>query len=183
MKITNKYLLSSAACLALVMSAGQVMAETVTTKTVVAPKVIPDAEVVNFSSFDLNGDNILSMEEVGTKLFYVFDTDNNEVIDNKEFDHRQVVTVTPMEKETYTFTDWDSDGETDEATFEYETFFEQSGLMRFDQNMDGLSGEEFIQHTMLELDIDKSGVLEIDEWQKAYEISTRPANADNERYN
>ena len=183
MKTPSKLLLASAACFALV-SVKPASADTVTTTTVVQPQELPEgSNVVNFSAFDLNGDNILSMNEVGEKLFYVFDTDGNEVIDNIEFDNKNVMTLTPMEKDTYTFTDWDEDGVAESATYTYETFYQESGLMRFDKNKDGLSPADFTGHTLLELDIDNSKVIELDEWKKAYIASVAPDNADNERYN
>ena len=182
MRLSNKILLASAA-FAVLWSIPPVSAETVTTKTVVHPKTIPDTDKVNFSAFDLNHDNILSMDEVGETLFYVFDTDGNETIDNIEFDHRQVITVIPMEKDTYTFVDWDNDGNVDKSSYTYDTFFQRSGLMRFDKNVNGLSASEFIDHGFLELDEDDSTVIELDEWKLAYEESMRPENAKQERYN
>ena len=182
MKLSGKVLLASAACVAL-MSVAPANAETVTTKTVVHQKVVPDTDKVNFSAFDINHDGVLSMDEVGEKLFYVFDTDGNETIDNLEFDHRQVMTIIPMEKDTYTYVDWDNDGDVDESTYTYQTFFQQSGLMRFDNNMDGLSPAEFINEGFLALDDDKSTVIELDEWKEAYQHSMRPSAAEQERYN
>lgn len=182
MKFT-KLLMASAACCAFIISAPAVNADTtVTTETMVQQKDLPNVKKTNFSAFDLNEDGILSMQEVGTKLFYIFDTDGNEVIDNIEFDKKQVMTVIPMEKNTYTYVDFDADGEAEEATYTHETFFEVSGLMRFDDNMDGLSASEFIAHSFLELDDDKSAVIELEEWQEAYEESVRPATAEQERY-
>lgn len=181
MRYSKKLLLASVAGMALITMPAH--AETVTKKTVVQQKELPEMNKTNFSAFDLNDDQVLSMQEVGEKLFYIFDTDGNEVIDNIEFDHKQVMTVIPMEKDTYTFVDWDNDGEAEQSTYTRENFFEVSGLMRFDKNMDGLTAEEFIGKTMLELDIDKSKVIELDEWESAYEESVRPANAEQERYN
>ncbi len=182
MKITKKILLASAACAAL-FTVAPAMAETVTTTTIVHQKDIPDTEKVNFSAFDLNGDGVLSMPEVGTELFYIFDTDDNEVIDNLEFNHKQVMTIIPMEKEVYTYTDWDNDGDTDETAFTHEMFFNQSGLMRFDENMDGLSAADFINKSMLELDTDESTVIELDEWQQAYQDTYGRPVSDQDRYN
>jgi len=41
-------------------------------------------------------------------------------------------------------------------------------LNRFDKDNDGLSAEEFIGHSALELDTDKSGVVEYPEWKEVY---------------
>ncbi len=155
---------------------------TVTTETLVTQKEIPNTRKTNFSAFDLNMDGVLSMKEVGTKLFYVFDTDGNEVIDNIEFKHRQIMTIIPMEENTYTYMDWNSDGATDQATYTYDTFFQTSGLARFDKNMDGLSAQEFIGASMLEMDDDKSGMIEIGEWKEAYEGLKSNKASEQERY-
>lgn len=182
MKLSNKLLLASASCALLFSTAPANADTTVTTKTVVHQKELPNTNKTNFNAFDLNEDGILSMQEVGEKLFYIFDTDGNEVIDNIEFDHKQVMTIIPMQKDTYTYVDIDNDGKTDSATYTYETFIQQSQLMRFDENMDGLSPADFIEMSFLELDDDKSKVIELDEWKEEYTAKVRPANAEQERY-
>ncbi len=183
MKHSHKYLLATAAC-ALLLGAPSVQAETITTKTVVHQQPLPEnAQKINFSAFDLNQDGILSMQEVGEKLFYVFDTDGNEVIDNIEFDHKQVMTIIPMEKDTYKYVDWDNDGQPESTTITYETFIDQSMLMAFDKEMDGLSPADFIEMTFLELDDDKSKAIELEEWKEEYHAKIKPANAEQERYN
>src|SRR5690606_33257010 len=101
MKSFNKIVLTSIFIPALCIShVGH--SETITTKTIVSQQDIPNVQKTNFSAFDLNGDNILSMSEVGQKLFYVFDTDGNEVLDNIEFNNKKIMTIIPMEKMTYT---------------------------------------------------------------------------------
>lgn len=184
MKLAYRTLLTVAGC-ALLTGMTPAQAETVvkTTKTVVHQKDLPNTKKTNFSAFDLNEDGILSMKEVGTKLFYIFDTDGNEVIDNIEFDHKQVMTIIPMEKTTYTFIDFGGDGDTDVADFTYEDFFKKSGLIRFDKNMDGLSAGEFIGYNIRELDDDDSTVIELEEWKEAYEEARHAPNAEQERYN
>jgi hypothetical protein len=182
MKPYSRLLLASAALIsfAIVTPAG---AETVTTKTVVSQKDVPNVEKTDFSAFDLNHDNVLTMREVGKKLFYVFDNDGNEVIDNIEFQNKKVMTIIPMEKQTFTFMDYDSDGNSDQSTFTYETFIQQSHLMRFDTDMDGLSPAEFIGFSFLETDDDNSKAVELEEWEEAYSLLTRPKAAEQERYN
>ncbi len=157
-------------------------ADTVVEKTVVTQKELPDVEKIDFSAFDLNGDDILSMSEVGEKLFYTFDTDGNEVIDNIEFNHKQVMTIIPMEKRVFKFVDYDDDGRTDQSSYTYEEFIEQSMLMRFDENMDGLSPADFIKMSFLALDDDKSSVIELEEWKEEYLSTVLPHN-EPERYN
>lgn len=155
---------------------------TSTTQTVVTPVDLPNMEKTNFAAFDLNKDGILDMAEVGTKLFYIFDTDGNEVIDNIEFKNKKVMTIIPMEKETFKFVDYNSDGAADDTAYTHESFFKTSGLMRFDQNMDGLSPHDFVEQTFLVLDDNNSKAIELDEWKEAYIDYARPAVAEQERY-
>lgn len=182
MRFLNKLLITSAGC-ALILGAASAHAETVTTKTIVHTKELDNAQKIDFSALDMNGDSILSMKEVGEKLFYIFDADGNEVIDNIEFDHKNVMTIIPMEKEIFTFVDWDNDGSTDQATYTYETFIDQSGLMRFDENHNGLSPADFMEMSFLELDDNKSKAIELDEWKEEYMVKVKPAAAEQERYN
>ena len=182
MKLTHKLLLASAAFLAFGAGA-PAFAETVTTTTVVSQKDVPNMIKTDFSTFDLNGDNILSMREVGAKLFYIFDTDGNEVIDNIEYEHKQVMTIIPMEKQTFTFVDFNSDGKAEATAYDYEGFIKESRLMRFDKNMDGLSAHEFVDYTFLEMDDNNDKAVTLDEWKEAYIASLAPKNAEPERYN
>lgn len=158
-------------------------ADTVTTKTVVSQKNLAELQSTDFVSFDLNHDNILSMTEVGEKLFYIFDTDGNEVIDNIEFKNKKVVTIIPMEKQTFTFVDHDNDGIADKSSYTYETFIQQSHLMRFDDNADGLSPADFLERSFLEVDRDNSKAIELDEWKKIYIASVSPETSDPDHYN
>lgn len=169
-----------------VLLAGAAHAETVTTttRTVVQQQPIPPGDVLmNFQQFDLNGNGILSMPEVGEKLFYIFDTDGNEVIDNIEFNRDRVVTITPMEKITVKMVDIDSDGVSEASNYTYETFNQSSGLARFDGDLDGLSPADFIDTSFLALDTDSSKAIELDEWKKAYISSRAPLSADQDGYN
>ena len=135
MKHYKRHLIATAAVCILGVSATVVNAETVTTKTVVSTKHLNGVDRVNFASFDLNGDGILSMSEVGERLFYAFDMDGNEVIDNIEMNKKSVMTIIPMEKQTFKFVDDNNDGKTDEGAYTYETFIEKSKLMRFDKDI------------------------------------------------
>jgi hypothetical protein len=160
-----------------------VYAETVTTQTFVTGKPLPNVEQIDFSSFDLNSDGILSMPEVGERLFYAFDMDGNEIIDNIEFDKKSFATIIPMEKRTYTFVDQDNNGTIDAKTYNYETFIQQSNLMRFDRNMDGLSPAEFIGHAFLEMDDNNDGAIDLAEWKESYIQMVIPPVAEQEHYN
>lgn len=187
MKSTKKLLLASAAvaicALPVCIMAESAIAKTVTTKTVVQHQEFPTDGRVEFSVFDLNNDHVLTMQEVGKKLFYIYDTDGNEVIDNNEFDNKKVVTIAPVQKNTYTFVDYDNDGHAEEATYTYETFLERSLLAEFDEDMDGLSAEDFIETSFLKLDDDGSKAIELEEWEEEYMARVKPENAEQERYN
>jgi Ca2+-binding EF-hand superfamily protein len=185
MKSYKKALAVSAAVLALgmVVSSAQAQSDTVTTKTMVVPKEIPNINRVDFAEFDLNNDGVLSMEEVGEKLFYLFDNDGNHVIDNIEFTNRKVMTIVPMEKHTYTYIDHNSTGTVDKTKYTHETFYEQSMLARFDDDVRGLSPESFIGHSFLEMDTNRDGAVDIHEWKAAYIKSVLPEVAKQERYN
>lgn len=143
-------------------------AETVTTRTTVTQMDMPAGSAVHFETFDVNQDRVLSMEEVGEKLFYLFDKDGNEVIDNLEFTRNEVLTIVPMERETMKLVDIDDDGRTDVAAYDYDSFVQASRLIKFDRDVDGLSAEDFIETGFLELDSDDSTTIELDEWKRAY---------------
>ena len=156
---------------------------TMTTKSVVNQKPVDGHVEVNFDSLDLNKNGTLSMVEVGERLFYIFDVDGNEVIDNIEFNQNRVITIAPMEKHTLKMVDFESDGNVELSTYTYETFSRTSGLTRFDEDRDGLSASEFIDTSMLKLDTDESKMIELDEWKKAYIATRAPKAADQDGYN
>ncbi len=178
----QKLLLSSVAAIAMAFSISTANAETVHTETYVQSQGIEGATRINFADFDLNKNGVFSKPEVGKKLFYVFDTDGNEVIDNIEWDKTSMYTITPMEKQTFKFVDFDDDGNADTSTYTYETFYDASGLIRFDQDKNGLSASEFINVGFQELDDNDNNTIELDEWEEAYTEMTSPPNAEQERY-
>lgn len=126
------------------------------------------ARIINFIDFDLVKDGILSINEVGEMLFKLYDTDGNNVIDNIEYEHRAVITVMPMEKNTTVFYDFDGDGKTDETQHTYETFMQDTLLTRFDKNKDGLSPHEFMDMGFLKGDVNNDKVIDLKEWQGSY---------------
>ena len=117
------------------------------------------------------------------ELFYIFDTDGNEVIDNIEWNNENVYTITPVEVETFKYVDHNDDGTAEHASYTYETFWKASGLARFDKDDTGLSASEFIGTGYQELDINDNNTIEMKEWQKAYTEMKKPEVAEQERYN
>jgi hypothetical protein len=197
-----KYLTLSVATVALLAAAPVVQAETVTTiitptpapvqvvpsttvvttKTHEVTKDMPNTNRVNFDVFDVNGDGSFSMAEVGERLFYSFDLDGNETIDNIEWSKRSLMTIVPSERETFKFVDYDGDGMTDNTTYTYETFYKASDLVKFDQNEDGLSPEEFIGVGFQKLDLSDNNLIELKEWKAAY-LESRAKHNTEENYN
>ena len=181
-KILNTSFLTAAAAVFMFTAAAN--AETVIeTTTTVTPQMQADTRYIDVDTFDDNNDGILTMSEVGTELFYIFDRDGNEVIDNIEFETNSMMTLTPMQKETVTVVDVYADGNIDQATYTYEEFIQQSKLDKFTDDNNGLSPEEFINDEFLALDDDGSTVLEREEWEEAYIAMLHPKSAEQERYN
>lgn len=158
-------------------------AATVVTDTIIQQKEIPDTIKVNFIEFDANKDGSLSRREVGEKLFYIFDTDGNEVIDNIEYTRPQVITLIPMEKQIITSIDFNDDSIPDDSSLNQEEFMQQSLLYKFDQNKDGLSARDFLAQVFWQLDDDNDRTVDIKEFEAAYIESTSPGAANPNRYN
>lgn len=178
--MTRTILMATAA---LLLTTGLASAETVTTKTTVQQIDMPDMKKIKFQDLDLNKDGILSRDEVGEKLFKLYDTDNNKMIDNLEIKKKSVWTFIPLEKKELTMIDFDDDGKVDEINEKGEEFAEKSMLARFDKDRDGLSAEEFLGLSILQLDTNKTKIVELSEWKAAYIARVKALNADNFRYN
>lgn len=192
----KKFSLTTAAVLAVTVS-GAALADATTqakvkmdesndasvTATSVSKTTTVTAAPTSVMMYDLNGDGMLSQAEIGNKLFYRFDTDGNESLDNIEWNQSIVVNLAPMEKVTVTTMDTDGDGVNEQESIDVEVFMERTGLERFDNDGDGLSPREFTGKSVLELDLDKSGLIEMKEWKKAYMDGRAPLAANNDIYN
>lgn len=181
--MNSRFLKLTAAAIALIGFVPAAHADTVTTKTVVQQKDIPNVNRVDMTMFDLNHDKILSRDEVGEYLFKVFDTDNNHNIDNIEFKQPKFITLIPMEKETMITVDFDNDGVPDKAEHTYESFVQLSQLGRFDDDQDGLSAKEFINTGYEVLDDDEDRQISLEEWKEAYGELLHITVNEPERYN
>lgn len=177
----SNYLTLGAAAAVLLVTAGTSSATTYEKTVTTTPVTRANTVNIDFMEFDLNGDGVLSKNEVGSRLFYIFDTDNNEVIDNREIEAARVYTVTPVEQQTVFKVDFDDDGIADMAEVTYDSFLEQSALARF-SSADQLSAREFIDHSFLELDQNDSKVIERREWVAAYNDLVDPV-AEVDRFN
>ena len=176
----KKFILTTA--LAVTTFAGTAAAESIVVETREQTVPVPGVNQVMFSKFDTNGDGKYSMPEVGETLFYMFDTDGNEVIDNLEWDKKNVITIIPIEREQFIYADTDNDGKTDTVAHSYESFYKASGLMAFDENQDGLSAKEFIGEGFEVLDDDQNKVISLKEWEEVY-LDSRREHDQPENYN
>lgn len=181
--MTYKILTYSTALLAIFAMSPQANAETVKTTTIHEAKDLPEMKKTDFSVFDVNKDGEFSKQEVGEKLFYVFDRDGNEVIDNVEWDRKSMMTIIPMEEHNYKFVDKNEDGYIDQSQYTYQEFFQTSGLIKFDKNYNGLSASEFIEEEFQALDDNDDNLISYEEWKEAYSKATSPENAQPENYN
>ncbi len=163
-------------------TSGAAIANTVVTEKYTQTKELNDVKQIQFSKFDENNDGQYSMPEVGKTLFYMFDTDGNEVIDNMEWNNENVMTIIPVEETKFQYIDTDNDGMTDIQINSYDEFYTVSGLMAFDKNQDGLSAEEFIDEGFEVLDDDQNKVISLEEWQEVY-LKTRMEHNQPENYN
>jgi hypothetical protein len=163
---------------------GYVVKQRVETVTKTRP-ILPEtgARIVNFLDFDLNGDGILSTQEVGEMLFKLFDSDGNALIDNVEFEKRNVMTVVPMQQETVVRYDFNNDGFPDKVERAHETFMEKTQLSRFDLAGGGLSPRDFVGKSFMRMDIDRSRFIELNEWRGAYDEAINRKNRQQVFYN
>ena len=176
---------------------GTVVKKTVTTEqpatTVVKTEITTPGEEhiisgkgersLSFVDFDLNHDGVLSMNEVGKKMFRIYDLDGNGVIDNNEYEQHTVVTVTPSEKTTITSYTIDDEGTADKTTYTRESFMEDSRLTRFGTVKEGLSPHEFIGKAFNLVDINRDHAIDVKEWQGTYIASIDKKNKINAETN
>jgi hypothetical protein len=183
MRIT---LMTASAVAALAMIAPHAPAATVTETTVVTTAPITtDAIPVDFMAFDRNHDGILSAGEIGQTLFYIFDADGNEIIDNVEFDQARIYTMEKVKKEVTVKLDLNDDGIADKVESDTDTALQHTRLARFGSGEADtkLSAREFIGNSFLKLDINDDKAIDLGEWKQAYIESVRPETAIQERYN
>lgn len=174
------------------MAAGIVTQETVIedvvtkrtiTDTYIQQRETPAMKKVDFAAFDINGDGQLSHPEIGEKLFRIFDTDGNHVIDNIEYTKPMVMTVIPMVKREIVTVETAADGKVVETKTSEEEFYKQSMLHKFSDNPAGLSAQDFLSRNYWSLDDNGDKMIDVKEWKDAYTESLRPSAANPNRYN
>jgi Ca2+-binding EF-hand superfamily protein len=179
MKKSNLIASTLMACVLLPAAAFATTYEKTVTTT---PEARPNTIYIDFMKFDMNRDGILSRNEIGETLFYIFDTDGNEVIDNNEINAKKVYTMSPMVEETVVKVDFNDDGQADMSDVSYNSFLDRSHLSRFSTG-EKMSAREFIGDSFLRLDDDESKVIELGEWKESYSRSIAPETTEPERYN
>lgn len=192
MKLLKSTLLSSAVVLGLSLSAPALADNhahsnkdaqlTETESTTVTKTYKTYNKTLNPMKFDQNNDMNLTLNEIGTGLFYIYDVDGNEVIDNIEYDKYAVATQTPVEIEQYKFVDPDGDGISETQTYEYDRFMKYSRLSLFDQEKDGLTAADFLDTSFYNVDDDDNGVISMAEWKEEYLPQTKQRHEESERY-
>lgn len=153
------------------------------TETLVEQKKIANTNEVNLLDFDLNKDGSLTREEVGEKLFYMFDRDGNMIIDNLEQNRVGLITLIPMQKTTIKMVDVGANGKVEERTLNTEEFMAESRLIAYDQNRDGLTPLEFIGVSFNRLDANNDKAVDVEEWKDAYASYVQPKFMRQNHYN
>ncbi len=168
--------------MAALLTAGVAQAETVQTRVVETTTIAPGKTVLNIAELDANKSGTISHDEIGERLFYLYDQDGNEIIDNVEFDKNLMLSVVPVERETITVVDMNDDGIAEETSFSVDTFMRETRLALFDDHADGLSAQDFIGEGFLKLDSNDDMAIDMNEWKSAYTLGMKPHD-DSEKFN
>lgn len=158
-------------------------AKQVKVRVEVEPKIQSNKRTINFMDFDLNNDGVLARDEVGEKLFYIFDKDRNHLIDNIEMKKIGILVFTPMKKKTIEVIDYNSADKSQKVSVNEEEFLEKSQLSKFDQGEDGLSPLDFLGMTFNKVDVRSDHMIDLYEWKRAYAASVRPRHMEAYSYN
>ena len=99
-------------------------------------------------------------EEVGEKLFEVFDGDGNQVIDNLEIKKPRLVVFRHMEKRHIETIDYHTESKSTKKNISHQEFLEKSKLSRFDKNEDGLSPLDFLEMPFNQVNVKDDAVID-----------------------
>lgn len=158
-------------------------AKQVTVREEIAPIKREGTKVIDFMTFDIDGDGALSRDEVGEKLFEIFDRDGNEVIDNIEMKKPSLLTFTTMNKKTTEIIEYYSDDTPQKTKVTQEEFLRKSHLGKFDKGDDGLSPLDFLGTTFYRVNVKNDGVIDLYEFKRAYAKSVKPLHEEDFNYN
>lgn len=161
-----------------------VVTERVHTITEVRPIAPPTGtRLVNLDEYDTNHDGVLSRRETGEMLFKLLDSDGNQIIDNIEFEKRNMMTIAPMEKETVVSYDFDNDGQPDRVERTSEKIEQKTMLSAFDKDGTGMSPKDLAGKEFLNMDVNRDSAIDIYEWRGAYDAAIDKQNRSNARLN
>lgn len=158
-------------------------AKQVKVRVEIEQKSVSNRTRINFSELDINQDGVFSREEVGEKLFEVFDRDGNQVIDNIEMKRVGLITLAPMTKKTIETIDYHSSETPQKVRVSEEEFYRKSKLGMFDKNDDGLSPLDFLEMRFNKVDVRRDGVIDLYEWKRAYAASVKRMHEEDFNYN
>jgi hypothetical protein len=158
-------------------------AQEVTVSVEIEAKKQEGKQSIELDDLDLNKDGILAHNEVGERLFQIFDRDNNQLIDNIEMYRPSLIVFTHMEQKNIETISYHENNKAQKKTVTYQEFLKESKLSRFDKNKDGLSPLDFLEMTFNEVNIIDDAVINFYEWERAYAESVRPVHMENYNYN
>ena len=146
------------------------------------PIIKPGAHGLNLSEFDANKDGRLTRAETGEKLFHIFDTDGNNLVDNVEYEKKLIATIVPV-KETEKIAFYSGDNATPDKTITtVGDILKVTQLARFDKALDGLSPKDFASRDYADADVNKDHFVDLSEWQGAYNASIDAENQDKQKF-
>jgi hypothetical protein len=146
------------------------------------PIIKPGTHLLNLLEFDADKDGRLTRAEIGGKLFHIFDTDGNNLVDNVEYEKKLIATIVPV-KETEKIAFYSGDNATPDKTITtVGDILKVTQLARFDKALDGLSPHDFAGKDFAAADVDNDHFVKIEEWQGAYDAIINAENQDKQKF-
>lgn len=151
---------------------------------------LENQQEIHIPDLDLDNDGRILRTEVAEYLFFYFDHDGNEVLTKGEYHRERPLTVLPYEAESVAFIDVDNDKQHDEVVYDTESFLRAFMVNEdeYDAEAEGIKAYRLMDLYFSRFDKDKSGGIELDEWQKHYQKfavkrpNQAPKAADNDYY-